>query len=331
MIRRKHLSVLSAALASVLLLTALSGCGISKAASQAPAPAASDAPAETAVPAEPVSPTEAAEPAGTDVPARQDGERFEAVIVMEGMEETVRYEHIRNDRIGFEMDYDYEGFERRIESDCERFVSCWDDAANPENYLELRYNPRDAETVAAAISASLSNEYEISRTDAFPLARAGSCIRIDASEAKGGGWMPEQLQMVYIIPADDGCRIAVAHYAIEASEGFGRRFHYFMESFAPIPSQRDKRLTDGQAVSAIRNYCLINYPGLEDMADSVYWDVASSGEQEIAVVFRSYTGALNRYYIDPYTGDTYVTEQVPGIIDDERRTEESLNTWDYLF
>ena len=39
---------------------------------------------------------------------RQDGERFETTIILEGMEEKVRYEHIRDEALGFEMDYDYE-------------------------------------------------------------------------------------------------------------------------------------------------------------------------------------------------------------------------------
>ena len=166
--------------------------------------------------------------------ARQDGERFEAVIVLEGMEETVQYEHVRNDELGFEMDYDYESFVRSSDADRERFVSVWDDAANPENYLEVTRSSEDAEAVAAAISAELSEKYEISRDDSFELEGAGRCIRIDASADKGGLTMPDQLQMVYIIPAPDGCRIATAHYAIEASEGFGRRFHYMMHTFSVI-------------------------------------------------------------------------------------------------
>ena len=166
--------------------------------------------------------------------ARQDGERFEAVILLEGMEETVHYEHVRNLTLGFEMDYDYESFVRQSESDRERFVSVWDDAANPENYLEVTRSSEDAEAVAAAIGAELSEKYEISRDDSFELESAGRCIRIDASADKGGLTMPDQLQMVYIIPAPDGCRIATAHYAIEASEGFGRRFHYMMHTFSVI-------------------------------------------------------------------------------------------------
>ena len=186
-------------------------------------------PAGQATPAEPD-----AVPETVAEPGRQPGERFETVIILEGMEETVRYEHIRNDMIGFEMDYDYESFVRRSEADRECFISIYDNSATPENYLEVTYSSQDAETVAASIGEALSNEYEISRST-YLLDRAGSCIRIDASEVKGGGRMLDLLQMVYIIPASDGCRIATAHYSIESAEGFGRRFSYLMHTFSVIP------------------------------------------------------------------------------------------------
>ena len=209
--------------AVLLLMAVLGGCGKRDTAAPPPVSAqnaeieTSDEPAEATV-------MELA-------PGRQDGERFEEVIILEGMEETVRYEHVRNSALGFEIDYDYESFVRHSEADRERFVSCWDDAENPENYLEVKYSPQDAETAAADISAALSNEYEIGREDSFMLARAGRCIRIDASEVKGGGYMPEHLQTVYIIPAGDGCHIATVHSGIVESEGFGRRFRYMMDTF----------------------------------------------------------------------------------------------------
>ena len=308
--RKKHFSVRSAALAVLLLMTMLAGCGRRDAAAE-----------PTAAP-------------GPDA-GRQDGERFETVIILEGMEETVRYEHLRNDVLGFEMDYDYEAFERHSETDREWFVSRWDDSDHPENYLEVRYNPREADTVAANISAALSIEYEISRDDVFPLERAGSCIRIDASEVKGGGYMPEQLQTVYIVPAGDGCRIAAVHTYIVESEGFGRRFRYMMDTFSAFAGRGENRLTEEQAVQAVRNYCRIRDPDLERIVNEgeypVYWDVSSGGGNEIAVVFRSFTGALNYFHIDPASGETFVTELVPGVVDGEQRTGESLNAWDYLF
>ena len=326
MIKKEQRTALFAILVSVLLLMTLCGCGKRDA---EPAPAEPAAASEAAVPAGTAESSEA-----EIVMGRQDGERFEDVIILEGMEETVRYEHVRNDSIGFEMDYDYELFIRHSAPECESFVSCYDIPEIPENYLEVRYNPQDAETAAAAVSAVLSSEYEIIR-EPYMLDRAGSCIRIDASEGKGGTGTPEKLQMVYIIPAADGCRIATAHYSFESAEGFGRRFAYMMNTLSVTAGQSDRRISDEQAVYAVRHYCFASNPGLESMIARedypIYWEILSSDGNETLVLFRSYTGAQNRYYIDPVTGETTVTEVVPGIINEEQQTGESVNMWDYLF
>ena len=95
-----------------------------------------------------------------------------------------------------------------------------------------------------------------------------------------------------------------------------------------------KAITDEQAIQAVQRYCYTQNPDLESMANAgeypVYWDVSSRDEHEIVVLFRSYTGAQIRYYIDPASGDTYVTEFVPGITPEEERTEEVFNVRDYL-
>ena len=316
------------------LVFSLVGCGKAPAAeSEAPA----DAPQVTAnvqVPAEAdgqTAPSETSEPAAES--SRQDGERFEEVIIMEGMEETVSYEHIKNDALGFEMDYDYEFFVRHSESDRECFISVWDDPKHPEDYLEVRYDTGNAELVADAINAVLSNEYD-TLVDSFELDRAGNCIRIEASVIKNTNLMAEQLQTVYIIPASDGCRIATAHYYIAEAEGFGRRFNYMVNTLSVIDRNGEGTLTDELALSAIKNYCYAGNPDLEGIVNAgehpVSWDIASSDAQEVVVLFRSYTGAEIRYYIDRSTGDAYVTEFVPGITPEEARTEESLNVWEFL-
>ena len=270
-----------------------------------------------------------------DAPAvesgRQDGERFEALITLEGMEETVTYEHAKNEQIGFEVDYECEDLERRSKSGRECFVSRYDLPEDPQNYLEVRYSAGDADTAAAAESTALSNDFNTVTTESWTLERAGSCMRIEASDAKGNTGM---LRTVYIIPADDGCRVAAAHYTIESAEGFGVRFSYMMNSFAVLPGQGLSRLTDEQAVSAIKNYCLLNNPDLAEIVNDgeypVYWEVLSSDDETIVVLFRSYTGSETRYYIAPVSGEAYVTEFVPGITPEEERTDESLNVWNYL-
>ena len=97
---KKYIALLCAVL---LLLAALTGCAKSKEEAQ---PAGSETPVET---------TEAAQE--TSAPERQNGERFEDVIMIEGMEETIKLEHVINETAGFAIDYDYEGFLRRSASD----------------------------------------------------------------------------------------------------------------------------------------------------------------------------------------------------------------------
>ena len=70
----------------------LTGCGKAPAA-QNTAPAEAQTPAQETTPA---AETPAAKPEAEAFPARADGERFEDVIMLEGMEETVQYEHVKS-------------------------------------------------------------------------------------------------------------------------------------------------------------------------------------------------------------------------------------------
>ena len=64
-------------------------------------------------------------------------------------------------------------------------------------------------------------------------------------------------------------------------------------------------ITDEQALNAIKNYCFANNPDLKEMIGedeyTLYWEIESSDDSEIVVLYRSYTGALVRYYIDAKT------------------------------
>ena len=221
---------------ALALVFALAACGKTPAA-ETPAPSLE--PQATTEPPAPASeepqavPTPDPTPAPSAEPVRENGERFEKVITILGFEQTAQFEHIRNKSFGFEMDYDCEAFKRDTNAERVRFVSVWDDPANPENYLELSSSDEDAETVAAAVSERLSQEYEVSR-DTYELARAGSCIRIIAEVVRGTNNMADDLQHVYILPASDGCRIARVHCFIVESEGFFKHVGYMLDTLSVI-------------------------------------------------------------------------------------------------
>ena len=92
-------------------------------------------------------------------------------------------------------------------------------------------------------------------------------------------------------------------------------------------------ITDDAALSAIKNLCLEENPGIVDyLAEGevpLYWVVESSDNKQIVVLYRSYTGSQTRYYIDRVSGETYVTELVPGIIDEETENGQTFNIRDY--
>ena len=163
---------------------------------------------------------------------RPEGERFEGTIMMEGMEEPVKYEHIKSPAIGIEMDYDYENFTRQSGPASECFISVYDNADSPENYLDVIYSDENADSAAASIAEVLSMSYNINQ-DSRTLNKAGACAHIDASADKNNQ-TPNQLQSVYVIPLSNGCVIATMHYSFEAAEGFGRRFDAMLNTLEII-------------------------------------------------------------------------------------------------
>lgn len=93
-------------------------------------------------------------------------------------------------------------------------------------------------------------------------------------------------------------------------------------------------ITEEQALEAVKEYCYSLNPDLKEQEASedvtAYWSVSTNEDNKIVVLHRTYTGALIRYYIDPSTGDLYITEFVPGITEEEQKTDESFNVKDYI-
>ena len=106
------------------------------------------------------------------------------------------------------------------------------------------------------------------------------------------------------------------------------------EEVADAESSDTDLITEDQALAAIKKYWFEKEPELEDMLDSdeytVYFEVTTNDDGEIVVLYRSYTAAETRYYIDPETGNANITELVPGIFDEETASNEKLNIRDYM-
>jgi len=168
-----------------------------------------------------------------DVTAHQIGDRYENTIMTDGIEETIRYEQIRNDTLGFEMGYVYDRFERYSEPDRERFILIGEDREHPEVYLEITRSAEDAETTAATIGEALSKEYGITKGE-ITLDHAGNCITINADADKNGQMTMDQLQVVYIIPSADGCLVAWGHNTFDSADFFGALYHNMMQTFAVL-------------------------------------------------------------------------------------------------
>lgn len=99
-------------------------------------------------------------------------------------------------------------------------------------------------------------------------------------------------------------------------------------------TEKSDKLTEDQAYTAVINYNKAIGSGYDDELNTEgyteYWDVSTNENGEIVVLYRSYTAAQIRYYVDPTSGETHVTELVPGIIDEEQKNGETFNARDYL-
>lgn len=164
---------------------------------------------------------------GESKTGRADGERFDGTIMLEGMEETIHYEHVVNNDLGFEIDYEYEDLNRKTLADREIFISIYDDENDPSNYLEVSQSDLPVDTVITNLRIELSQTADI-ETETRTLENAGEVTYIEASSKDGN--MLNQIQSVYVIPAGNGTIVARCHFSIEAAEGFGGRFRQMLNT-----------------------------------------------------------------------------------------------------
>ncbi len=218
-----------AALSFVLSMMMLVGCGRNGGVEETVSPVLPSAPANTP---EPVS-----SPEPETAVSHQAGDRYEGTVTLDGVEQTVRYEQIRNDTIGFEIGYDYDRFERYSEPDRERFILKGENPEHPEVYLEVTRRAEDAETTAESIVETLSGEYDPYKGE-FTLDHAGNCITINADVDKTGQMTMDYLQVVYIIPASDGCIVAWGHNTFDSADAFAALYRNMMHTLVVLEEHK---------------------------------------------------------------------------------------------
>ena len=96
------------------------------------------------------------------------------------------------------------------------------------------------------------------------------------------------------------------------------------------PAAPKSEITQEMAYAGVNNYCHITYDWsiAEEIPDIMYvvnWDET---ETEYVVMFRSYTGAHELFYVDKASGVTRIVFYEP--VQQKETDEGTINIWDYL-
>ena len=99
---------------------------------------------------------------------------------------------------------------------------------------------------------------------------------------------------------------------------------------APESTAPKSEITQEMAYAGVNNYCHITYDWsiAEEIPDIMYvvnWDET---ETEYVVMFRSYTGAHELFYVDKASGVTRIVFYEP--VQQKETDEGTINIWDYL-
>ena len=102
-------------------------------------------------------------------------------------------------------------------------------------------------------------------------------------------------------------------------------------SAAPEPTAAPKpEITQDMAYAGVNNYCHITYDWsiAEEIPDMMYVANCDETETEYVVMFRSYTGAYEYFYVDKASGVTRIVSYEP--VQQKETDEGTINIWDYL-
>ena len=91
-----------------------------------------------------------------------------------------------------------------------------------------------------------------------------------------------------------------------------------------------KTITEEMAYEGVNNYCHSTYDWsiAKDNPEIMYVQMGEETDSAYQVVFRSYTGAQVRFYVDKASGKTRLVEHVPAL--DVDSAADTINLLDYI-
>ena len=92
----------------------------------------------------------------------------------------------------------------------------------------------------------------------------------------------------------------------------------------------EQTITEDMAYEGVNNYChkMYDWSIAEELPEIMYVVRYDETDSEYVVMFRSYTGAHEYFYVDKTTGMTRMTFRDYGLNDEE--DGRTMNLWDYL-
>lgn len=169
-------------------------------------------------------PSQTTEPELTGIhTAHKSGDRFETIIMLEGMEEPAMAEHFVNPNGVYCIDYFYEDFELVEDSNGESFLWRGFDGGDILGYMCLRVTPGLKAADQARLICLRMN------ADAQNVTFAG----YDALEISG--YIGESYVTHYLFDTPRGCVEIEIACIIEGLEGIGARMHAMLATFEMLP------------------------------------------------------------------------------------------------
>ena len=127
------------------------------------------------------------------------------------------------------------------------------------------------------------------------------------------------------------CAIVLALAMLTMLQGCGSKREITETPQPPETSTAvEREITAEMAYEGVSNYChsAYDWSPAESNPNIIYVEMGEESETEYQVIFRSYTGSFEYFYVDKASGNTRIVAYVPTL--DVEEEEGTINLYDYL-